>query len=273
MITNLNIVAIIGKEVNMSRNIAIITGANSGIGKEFTRIVSGYKDIDEIWAIARDKDRLNEIKHSFGDKIRIFSMDMTDRNNLSALKDMLKSERPNVKYLINCAGYATFGDYFTVPEERNFGMIDLNINALVALCTETINYMSAGARIINMASQAAFQPVPYQNVYSATKAFVRNYTRALNVELKNKGISATAVCPGWMNTRLIERAKIGADKATNKFDGMVEPYPVAFKAMKDANKNKDMSVYSAFIKFAHILSKLLPQRMLMKIWVLRQNID
>lgn len=256
----------------MAKNITIITGANSGIGKEFTRIVSEYKEIDEIWAIARDKDRLNQIKRSFGDKIRIFSMDLTERNNLSTLKEMLKSERPNVKYLINCAGFATFGDYFTIPEERDLGMIDLNISALVALCTETINYMNAGAHIINMASQAAFQPVPYQNVYSATKAFVRNYTRALNVELTDKGISATAVCPGWMNTRLIERAKIGAKKATNKFDGMVEPYPVAAKAMNDANRNKDMSVYSAFIKLAHVLSKLLSQKLLMKIWVLRQNI-
>ena len=151
-------------------------------------------------------------------------------------------------------------------------MIDLNAGALVSLCTICIPYMNKGAHIINMASQASFQPVPYQNVYSATKAFVRSYTRALNVELKDKGVCATAVCPGWMNTRLIERGYTGAPKATNKFPFMVEPNLVAKKALVDASKNRDMSVYSAIIKLSHLLSKLLPQRLLMKIWLLQQGI-
>ncbi|MCM1305722.1 MAG: SDR family NAD(P)-dependent oxidoreductase [Bacteroides sp.] len=257
----------------MSKQIAIITGANSGIGKEFTKIISDYNEIDEIWAIALDVDKLNEVKRAFGEKIRIFSMDLTDRNNLTAIELLLQTENPRVKYLVNCAGAAEFGDYSAVSNELCLNMIDLNINALVYMCNACLPYMKENSHIINMASQASFQPVPYQNVYSATKAFVRNYTRALNVELNGKGISATAVCPGWMDTNLIERADIGANKATNEFPFMVEPYPVAKKALDDAKNNKDMSVYGLAIKLSHLMSKLLPQRLLMKIWVLQQNIS
>ncbi len=76
-----------------------------------------------------------------------------------------------------------------------------------------------------------------------------------------------------MNTRLIERADIGAKKATKNFVFMVEPYPVAAKALKDAYNNKDISVYGLYTKFAHLLSKLLPQRLLMKIWLIQQHIS
>lgn len=254
------------------KKIAIITGANSGIGKEFTKILSQNEEIDEIWAIARNQERLNELRKSFGEKIRLFSMDLTNRDNLNAIKLLLNSENPDVKYLINCAGYALFGSFSDVSEEVSLSLTDLNINALVAMCAICIPYMKSEAHILNMASQAAFQPVPYQNIYSSTKAFVRNYTRALNVELKGTGICATAVCPGWMNTRLIERASIGAEKGTTKFPFITDPYPVAQKALKDAEKNKDMSVYGVYTKFAHLMSKLLPQRLLMKIWLKQQDI-
>ncbi len=91
---------------------------------------------------------------------------------------------------------------------------------------------------MNISSQASFQPLPYQNVYSSTKAFLRNYTRALHVELKGKDISATAVCPGWMRTALYQRAKVGAKKTVNNFLGMVTPDKVARKALCDAKEKK-----------------------------------
>lgn len=256
----------------MIKRIAIVTGASSGIGKEFAYILAKDDTIDEIWAIARNRQRLSELKQSLSDKIRVFSMDLTDRKNIDVIQNLLYNENPDIKYLINSAGFAKFCDYADISKEVCVNMIDLNASALVALCTLCIPYMHRGAHIINMASQASFQPVPYQNVYSATKAFVRSYTRALNIELKNKDVCATAVCPGWMNTRLIERGFTGAAKATNKFPFMVEPYFVAQKAINDAQKNKDMSVYLPVIKLSHLLSKLLPQRLLMKIWLKQQDI-
>ena len=152
-------------------------------------------------------------------------------------------------------------------------MIDLNINGLVAMGLVCIPYMKKGSHLINIASQASFQPLPYQNLYSSTKAFVRNYTRALNVELRDRGITATAVCPGWMKTDLIDIGLIGADKATNRFRMMVTPDVVAEKAIRDADHNKDISVYSLYVKTAHAFAKLLPQRLMMKIWLIQQHLS
>ena len=132
--------------------------------------------------------------------------------------------------------------------------------------------MEKGAHIINMASQASFQPLPYQNIYSSTKAFVRNYTRALNVELKSKGVVATAVCPGWMQTRLIERAIVKGEKGTRVFPHIVYPEVVAKKAIKDAKKSKDISVYGLYVKTSRIVAKLLPQKCMMGIWLKQQRL-
>ncbi len=254
------------------KKIAVITGANSGVGKEFTRLIAKRDGIDEVWAVARNVDRLDELKEELGEKTVTFSLDLKRRESVSVLKKRLDEENPEIEYLINCAGYAVFCDYSDLSVDASLAMVDLNISATVALCVTCIPFMPRGAHIINMASQAAFQPVPFQNVYSATKAFVRSYTRALNVELKARGITATAVCPGWMNTRLIERGKIDARRGTNKFPFITSPAPVAVKALKDADRGRDMSVYGCIIKASHVLSKLLPQRLVMKLWTLYQGI-
>ena len=98
---------------------------------------------------------------------------------------------------------------------------------------------------------------------------MRNYTRALHVELKDRGISATAVCPGWLKTDLYDRADIGAVKATSNFFGMTAPDRIARKAVA----GKDLSIYGLYVNFCHIGAKLLPQRAVMKIWLRQQRID
>ena len=150
-------------------------------------------------------------------------------------------------------------------------MIDLNVSGVVAMGLVCIPYMRKGSHIINVASQAAFQPLPYQNIYSSTKAFVRNYTRALNVELRDKGIIATAVCPGWMKTELYDRGIIGAERATTYFSHMVKPSVVARKALHDADMGRDISVYSFYVKFCHLVAKILPQKMMMRLWMIQQK--
>lgn len=112
--------------------------------------------------------------------------------------------------------------------------------------------MSKGAHIINLSSQSAFQPLPYLNLYAASKAFVRNYSRALNVELKNSGISVTAVCPGWVDTNLLVE-KMNGHKVN--YFGLVAANRVAYKALKDAKSGKDMSVFSINVKTQHVLTK------------------
>lgn len=254
------------------KQIAIVTGANGGLGKEFVKLLVGKKEITEIWAVARNEEKLAELHKEYGEKIRVFSMDLSVRETYGELEKQLKVESVSVRYLINNAGYAKFCSYDDQNVAESLNMIDLNIGAVVALGLIAIPYMERGSHIINIASQASFFPLPYQNIYSSTKAFVRNYTRALNVELQEKEISATAVCPGWMDTGLFKRGLIGAKKGITQFDGMVKPVVVAKKALADAEKGKDISVYGLYVKSTHVLSKLMPQRMMMKVWLGQQKI-
>lgn len=255
------------------KKIAIITGASAGLGREFVKILRRRKDIDEIWAIARNQDKLDKLQKEMGKKIRPISMDLSDRTRIEELGGMLSADQAAVQYLINNAGYAKFCSYDDLSVEESLNMIDLNISGVVAMGLVCIPHMPRGSHIINIASQASFQPLPYQNLYSSTKAFVRNYTRALNVELMDRGITATAVCPGWLKTDLYDRANIGASKATRRFCGMTTPDKVAQKAVMDADRGRDLSIYSFYVNFCHIGAKLLPQRVMMKLWLFQQRID
>lgn len=256
----------------IKKKIAIVTGANSGLGKEFVRHLL-EEDVEEIWAIARNKERLKKLIREYGERVKIFSMDLTDRNNISMIQDQLAGEKNiSIRFLVNNAGFAKFCSYDDISVEESLNMMDLNIGAVVALGLVCIPYMEPGSFLINIASQASFFPLPYQNIYSSTKVFVSHYTRALNVELKDKGIHAIAVCPGWIDTGLFQRAIIGAKKATNVFSGIVQPDVVVRRALKDAKKGKDISVYGAFVKLTRVLSKVCPQRLAMKVWVRIQKL-
>ena len=235
------------------KNIAIVTGASSGLGKEFVKLLSAKKGLDEIWIISRNEEKLKKIQKRYGEKIVVYPMDLSSLENIKAFGENPSLKNCNIRYLIN-------------------NMIDLNISGVVAMGLVCIPHMKKGSHILNIASQASFQPLPYQNIYSSTKAFVRNYTRALNVELREKGITATAVCPGWMKTGLYDRGIIDAKKATTNFTNMVTPDVVAKKALTDAEHGKDMSVYSTYVKTCHTIAKLLPQKTMMKLWLIQQRL-
>ena len=254
------------------KDIAIVTGASSGIGREFVKLLLGRKEVDTIWIIARNADRLQAMVAEFGDKLKPVPMDLSDIEQIKSLSSTLKSADANIRFLINSAGFGKFGSYNDIGIDESVNMIDLNISGLVAMGLVCLPFMTRGARIINIASQASFQPLPYLNVYSATKAFVRNYSRALNVELKERRITVTAVCPGWMDTAFIDRGKTDATKTVNRFVNMTTPDVVAAKALRDAMRGKDISTYSLYVKFNRLVAKLLPQRIMMKIWLRQQNL-
>lgn len=250
--------------------VAVVTGASSGLGKEFVNLLMREK-VHEIWAVARKEDKLLALKKRFGKRVRCFSLDLSDINSVKRFQKLLENEQPAIRYLINIAGYDKFCSYDDLNIDESVNMINLNCSGVVAMGLACIPYMRRGSRIINIASQASFQPLPYQNIYASTKAFVRNYSRALNVELKEKGICVTAVCPGWIDTELFARANIGAKKTIHNFTGMVKPIDVARKALQDAKCGRDISVYSAYVKMAHVVAKVLPQRMMMQIWLWQQK--
>ncbi len=253
------------------KKIAIVTGASSGIGREFVKLLLKGREVEEIWAVARNKEKLERLKNRFGARIKTYSVDLSDLDAILKFGEMIKHHKPDIKYLINSAGYAKFCSYDNLSIRQTLNMIDVNCSAVVVMTLLSIPYMRRGSHILNLSSQASFQPLPFQNVYSSTKSFVRNYSRALNVELKEKGIRVTVVCPGWMRTALYRRAEIGAEKTVNNFFGMTSPEQVAGKAMRDAKAGKDMSVYGFYVKASHLAAKILPQKMMMKLWMMQQD--
>jgi len=179
----------------MNKTIGIVTGATGGIGREFTRVLVN-EGLDEIWIVARNKDKLVDLKNEYGDRIRTISLDLSKTDNLNKIKELLENEKPIIKYLINNASIAKMGLYkeFSIEEMEN--TINLNCKTPVILSNICIPFMKKGSSILNIASASAFQPTPYINLYASTKAFERSYSRALNVELAESGIIVTAVLLG-----------------------------------------------------------------------------
>jgi len=251
----------------MNKKIAIITGASGGIGKEFTKLIL-LEEVDEIWAIARNQEKLMNLRKKFGNKIVTFSKDLTKSSELLSIKKILEEEKPIIECLINNAGVARMGSYKDFSVEEIETTISINCNALAVLCAICIPYMRKGSRIMNISSASSFQPLPYLNLYSATKSFARYYSRSLNMELKGTGITVTAVCPSWVDTELLPKEVNGKQY---KYHGIVTADKVVEKALKDAKKGKDMSVYSLYVKFGHLLAKLFPQKLVMRRWARRHK--
>ena len=247
----------------MSKRIAIITGATGGIGREFTRLLV-EEDIDEVWTVARNEKKLQEVKKLYGEKVIPLAKDLTHTEEICEIEEKIKGESAEVLYLVNNAGMAKMGSYqeFSIQELEN--TIDLNCKAPVILSNLCIPYMKKGSHILNISSASAFQPNPYINLYAASKAFERSYSRALNVEVENLGIIVTAVCPSWVDTEMLIKERNGKKV---KFPGIVTAEAVAKQAMKDAKKGKDMSICSFYVKCQHVNVKLMPQKLTMKLWM------
>ena len=256
------------------KNIIVVTGASSGMGKDFVKQIEQKEKVDEIWVLARREDRLIELQTEVQTKIVPIAIDLSDMEQIKVYKQRLEEECPNVVILANCSGFGKFDHFENIPLETELNMIDLNVKAVVAMTNYTIPYMSKGGKIINIASCSAFQPIPYINIYASTKAFLLHFSRALNVELKYKGISVTAVCPFWTKTEFFDRA-VNKDKkdVVIKYSVIYDSQKVVEKAIKDAYKGKDVSVYGGKNNLQRLLVKSLPHKLVMKIWCNQQKFD
>ncbi len=253
--------------------IAIISGASSGIGKTFTTMLKDYFSFEEVWVIARRKENLEKLSEEVPFPIRPIALDLTKQKSFNQLEELLEQEKPQVDLLINCSGFGRFEKTTDTPLEVNLNMIDLNCKAIVSMCQTVLPFMPNHARIINIASVAALQPIPYINVYAATKAFVLSYSRALNRELKGQNISVTAVCPFWTKTEFFNHAvKEGAEPVVKKYIAMYEPSQIVKRAFRDAIKRKDTSFYGFKSRGQALLVKLLPHSMVMSVWQRQQKL-
>lgn len=195
--------------------IAVVTGASSGLGRELTlQLARTEKHLDEIWVIARRRDRLEALRPLCPVPLRVLPLDLTAPGAADALEAGLAAAAPEVAVLVNAAGFGRMGDWQAVSRRDSAAMIQLNCQAAVEVTQICLPYMRPGGRILEICSTSAFQPFPYLNVYAATKAFLYHYSLALGRELRSRRITVTAVCPYWIrDTEFIPVARQGESQA------------------------------------------------------------
>ena len=142
-------------------NTAIITGASSGMGREFVKMAAARGDLDEIWVIARREDRLKELQKEVNVPLQILPLDLLKSESYEIFQQELEERKPNVTFLVNASGFGRFARYDQIPLQDDLDMIDLNCKAMVNITKRTLPFMPKGAHIIQVDSLSAFQPVPY----------------------------------------------------------------------------------------------------------------
>ncbi len=246
-------------------NICIVTGASSGMGREAVKQLDNiYTDgIDEIWLISRRSERLCKLSRELKHNVRILPLDLSVEKDLQEFDLTLSLSRPNVKILVNAAGYGVLGKFTDSECAEQTGMIRLNCEALTRITHCCLEYMSKGARIVNFASAAAFVPQAGFSVYAATKSYVLSFSRALNRELSKRKISVTAVCPGPVDTEFFKIAEKHCNSMKIKKIFIAKASKVVSQALADAYRRKSVSVYSVFMKGFWLLTKILPHELVL----------
>lgn len=253
-------------------NIAVVTGASSGMGREFVRQLSQYITPDEIWVIARREDALLSLRQEVSIPLRVLPLDLCKEESFQQYAAVLEQEKPNIRLLVNAAGFGKFGHFHSVPLEDDLRMIDLNCKALVAMTRLSLPYMKEGSHILQLDSLSAFQPVPYITTYGATKTFVLSYSRAMNAELQGSGIRMMAMNPGWVKTEFFRHAFRTNSGQVQYFDRLYEAADVVRTGLKDLYKTKkEYSVHGFPVRMQVRLVKLLPHSIIMKIWMNQQK--
>lgn len=246
--------------------IAIVTGASSGMGREFVRQLDKcMQTIDEIWVIARRVDKLESLKEEVSNiPIRVLALDISKKKDITTFSNMLAAEKPEVRLLVHSAGVGYAGRFDEILRADAEEMTVVNDVAVVSITHVLLNYMTCPSNIIILASASAFLPQKEFAIYAASKAYILYFSRALNAELKNKGVCVTAVCPGPVDTEFLNKCNDGRKEKLLKKLVKVKPEPVVKKALIDAKAGKDISVYGIPMKLVHIASKILPSSLMLK---------
>ena len=251
--------------------IAIVTGASAGIGREFVRAIDREGAFEEIWVVARRAERLEELKKECRTPLRPVALDLAAEESLTRYRELLEREKPEIGLLVNAAGCGVFGPFAEKELDKLLMSARLNALTLTAMCHLSLPYMQAGDAIVNMGSNSAWQPVPWQAVYGASKSYVLSLSRALWRELRPRGIHVMCVCPGWVKTEFQATAR--HDDYIRYVDRWYGPEEVAEQAMKDLKKKKLVSILGHPVRRQVRLVKFLPVKLIMAIWCRQQGIE
>ncbi|WP_339203194.1 SDR family oxidoreductase [Paenibacillus sp. FSL K6-3182] len=215
---------------------SLITGASSGIGEQFARQLA--KQGSNLVLVARSKSKLDslasELRKKYGIKAEVITMDLAKEGAPSEIFQQCRFLKVDIELLINNAGFATHGLFEEVSGERQHEEVMLNVAAVVDMTHLFLPDMlrRSSGTVINVASTAGFQPLPYMAVYGATKAFVLSFTQALYWENRDRGIKFFALCPGSTDTSFFN--VVGAEEASvGKKDTPERVVEVALRALKE----------------------------------------
>ena len=193
-----------------STQTALVTGASSGIGESLAKCFA--RDGHSLVLVARSGDKLKALARSLegecGVRVTVLPADLSKPGAAAGLASSLKRKRISVDVLVNCAGVLEQGAFLKMPAQRHQELIDLNVSGLTAMLAQFVPAMveRGRGRILNVASVAAFQPVPSLATYAATKAYVLSLSESLSEELRGSGVTVTALCPGITDTPMVSNA-------------------------------------------------------------------
>lgn len=241
---------------------ALITGASSGIGYEFAKIIAQEKI--NLVLVARNKSVLenlaDELKEKQGIQVLTFPVDLSAEGSAKDVYEFTSSNNIQITYLLNNAG---IGDYTYFPDAdltKTQEMINLNISALTNLCRLYLSGMlkNKSGKILNVSSVAAFQPGPLMSAYYASKAYVLSFSQALRRELKGTGVGVTCLCPGPTKSNFWKTANAKTSMLTSllKLPESVQVARFGWKALK---KNKSIAIYGISNKLLVFSERFIPR--------------
>lgn len=247
-------------------SVALITGTTSGLGREYVNaVMQECPDVDEIWLLARRKDRMAAIQAAYPQMtFRIVALDLSRQDSLIKFAEILEQNRPKIAAIIANAGVAYNGDVADMSAERINMMLNLNVRGTTVFVRDCLKYMTAGSFILLVSSASAFVPNPHLAVYSATKAYIASFGLALREELKERQINVCTVMPGRMKTEMDKELNQTGRQGVFNLIPSLNVAKFAHQTVKAAQSGGASYTMLAFYKVYRIIAKLVPHRFLIR---------
>lgn len=248
---------------------AIITGASSGIGKEIAKILSdeyAQKNgntiaVEKLILLSRRKNLLDELQNELNIPSEVIVCDVSKSDDITEFSKYLEKENPDIKLLVNSAGFGRNGEFCDISLEDNLGMIEINCVGLVAITQTCLKYMTDGAKILNISSVAGFAPLARFAIYGATKSFVTSFSIGLAAELEaeKRKITVTICAPGSVETNFHKIARGNSGVVKKLYSKKAPVRKVAELALKDTQKGHLFSSFGFGAKVARIFGGIVPK--------------